>query len=52
MDITKYYADNGGNYKGGYCGATGIDTSAWIEVPFPPNDARQKWLNGQWLPLE
>lgn len=41
--MTKYFVDESGNYIGGFDGETGIDTSGFIEVETPPNDARQKW---------
>ncbi len=46
---TKYYVDDAGNYIGGF---DGVEPPAGaIEVPFPPEDARQKWDGAAWLPL-
>jgi hypothetical protein len=57
--MTKYYVDNEGNFLGGFDGVTiggeylepNIPDGA-IEVETPPQDARQKFINGTWSSLE
>jgi len=46
----KYYIDAAGNYLGGWDGTPPVDA---IEVPTPPNDARQLWSGDRWggIPL-
>lgn len=47
--MTQYFVDPSGNYLGGFDGATPPTGS--IEVPTPPIDGRQKWVNGAWAAL-
>lgn len=44
--ITKFYVDEGGNYRGAFDDASLAD--GLIEVPTAPSDARQKYINGEW----
>jgi len=46
---TKFFVDAAGTYLGGFDGAE--PPPGAIEVPFPPEDARQKWLGNEWGPL-
>lgn len=46
--MTKYYVDAQGVYLGGFDGS--VPNGGAIEVPTPPDDGRQKWLNGAWQP--
>lgn len=43
---TRYAVDAAGNYIGAFVGLDIPEGS--IEVPFPPEDARQKWLGEAW----
>jgi len=45
--MTKYYVDLDGGYIGGFDGAK--PPAGAIEVPEPPDDARQKWDGTKWL---
>lgn len=45
--MTKFYVDTMGNYLGGFDG-TEPPLKA-IEVLTPPYDARDKWLNDEWV---
>jgi hypothetical protein len=45
MGIMRYYIDTAGSYLGGW---DANPPSGAIEVPFPPSDARQSWINGAW----
>lgn len=47
MNPMKYYVDADGNYLGGW---DANPPEGAVEVPFPPEDARQKWVDGEWLP--
>lgn len=47
--MTKYFVDINGNYIGGFDGASPPIGS--IEVPNPPQDGRQKWVNNAWAAL-
>lgn len=52
--MTKYYIDNQGYYIGSRCAAEGVEIIApegGIEVPAAPEDARQRYLNGEWTDL-
>lgn len=42
----KYYVDDQGVYLGGW---DDNPPSGSIEVPYPPEDARQLWLGDSWL---
>lgn len=44
--MTKYYTDPDGNYIGAFDGAD--PPLGAIEVPTAPEDARQKFLGGEW----
>lgn len=46
--MTKYYVDAQGSYVGGFDGVN--PPNGAIEVPSPPDDARQKWQNNAWQP--
>lgn len=48
--MTKYYVDGSGNYIGAFCGAHGIDVSAYTEVPNAPSDATHIWNGTTFLP--
>lgn len=50
--MTKYYVDGSGNYMGAYDGVGVVAPVGGIEVPTPPDDARQKWNSGtsSWSP--
>jgi len=43
---TRYYVDANGNYLGGFAGAE--PPAGSVEVPAPPQDARQIWSGGVW----
>lgn len=43
---TKFYIDSDGKYIGGFDGA--LPPKGAIEVPFPPEDARQIWSDEGW----
>lgn len=48
MNPVKYYVDaDGSTYL---MGTDGEPPEGSIEVPFPPQDARQKWNGSEWLP--
>lgn len=46
--MTKYYVDADGKYLGGFDDATPPENA--IEVPEPPDDARQIWNGSAWGP--
>lgn len=46
--MMRYYADEQGSYLGGW---DAIPPAGAIEVPFPPDDARQVWDGVQWGPV-
>lgn len=46
---TKYFRTAAGGYVGGFSGAE--PPAGSIEVPFPPEDARQVWNGDDWDPL-
>lgn len=45
----KYYVDVSGNYMGALDGVTGVDISAWTEVPSAPDKANDTWDGAMWL---
>ncbi|MBA4797010.1 MAG: hypothetical protein H2043_06380 [Rhizobiales bacterium] len=45
--MSKYYVDPNGRYLGGFDGAEPEHSS--LEVPYPPDDARQIWEGKAWL---
>ena len=47
--MTKYYIDQGGQFIGSYDGAAPPEGA--IEVPYPPDDARQPWTGEGWGPI-
>lgn len=47
MNPMKYYVDADGKYLGGW---DANPPEGAVEVPFPPDDARQKWHGSEWLP--
>lgn len=44
--MTRYFVDGSGNYVGAFDGAA--PPAGAIEVPTAPNDARQRWVGGEW----
>ena len=50
MDITRYFVDSQGRYVGGFDGAGALVRvpPSSVEVPLPPEDARQTWNGTQW----
>lgn len=46
---TRYFVDQDGAYVGAFAGAS--PPSGAIEVPTPPQDARQLWSAGAWQPV-
>lgn len=44
--MTKWFVDPSGNYIGGFDGYPPPVGS--VEVPSPPDDGRQKWVNNAW----
>lgn len=44
--MTKYFVDTQGNYIGGFEGSS--PPAGAIEIPSPPDDGRQKWVNNAW----
>jgi hypothetical protein len=44
----KYYVDEQGSYIGGFDGSV---PDGGVEVSNPPNDGRQKFVDGQWQEL-
>lgn len=46
--MTKFYVDDEGVYIGAYDGAEPPEGA--IEVPSAPENAVQKWIDGEWLP--
>lgn len=44
----KYYIDESGKYIGAW---DKNQPNGAIEVPYPPDDARQIWIGGKWAPL-
>ncbi len=64
---TKYYVDAQGNYIGGFDGPPVLDENdlpvagetqdapapeGGIDVPYAPQDARQKWDGAKFLPVK
>lgn len=47
--MTQYYVDEQGIYLGGFEGVQPPQGS--IEVPYPPEDTRQRWNGGSYGPL-
>lgn len=47
MNMMRYYVNNQNNYIGGSDG----DPLSENEVPFPPEDARQKWNGSDYDPI-
>lgn len=47
--MTQYFVDQANNYIGGFDGDAALVKVPVnsIEVPFPPDDARQKWIPAQ-----
>lgn len=45
----KYYRDEACKYLGGWDDGL-APPEGGIEVPFPPDDARQKWFGDKWVP--
>lgn len=46
MTDTRYFVDGQGNYLGGFGGAA--PPTGAIEIPAPPDDARQVWNGSTW----
>lgn len=42
----RYYADQAGRYVGAF--DHDQQAAGWVEVPHPPQDAAQVWVNGGW----
>lgn len=50
--MTKYFIDADNNYIGGFEGEGAEPPKNAIEVPLPPDDARQKWNGSAWDALK
>ena len=51
----RFFTDHDGNYLGSYDGPDEFmpeKMAAGLEVPTPPEDARQVWKDGAWQPYE
>lgn len=47
---TQYFVDQDGKYIGGFDGGAEPPEGA-VEVPAAPDDGRQTWSGGDWLPF-
>lgn len=49
MAETRYYIDEAGTYVGGYSGCP-PEEEGLVEVDSAPNDGRDKYVDGAWVP--